>query len=310
MTCNTTCFANARAAARTIAPAAALLLLAIAGCTDAPAATLLPGANLDPLGGALGSELARSAEQPCGYEFVNDLNQPGYSYQDREHAVITYNSAGLDILEEGVYDDSNAFSFRYTTEYTAMGNPLHFVAEFDGDYRTDMLYVYDSFGRLIQSTVDNDGEDADSVYTYGYGDDGLRRSAHVVLPTVTYDRTYHYDDNARVVQVDRDNGPDGTIDEITRFEYNDAGRVTSRTITDSAGTVIGTGAATYDRGNRVISRIDTRMTIEGLWRHTSDYAYSGQRLDTLVDIDRITDSAGQVVADSQTRYVWHYGRCR
>jgi hypothetical protein len=287
---------------------AILALIAMTGCAEDPTTGLIPGAVMDAVGGPPAGAMS---DKPCGYDLDYSLTLP-FS-QSREHwtVVITYNEAGLDVLEEGV-DDNKRVTVRYTTEYNAMGQPLHFQDERPGATTSHLFYVYDSFGRLIRYSGDNAGDSKEEwVATYAYGEDERRLSAPLVLERVTYDRTYRYDDHARLIQTDRDNGPDGTIDEVTRFEYDDRERLTTKTVTNSAGKVIVNGTISYDSSNHLISSLDTYSFDDGGAATISfDYRYNSGRLASQKYEHRGTDAAGAVINHSINEWEWRYSNCR
>lgn len=292
--------------------AALLILLVATGCPQSgDGGPPIPGADLDAVVGARGAAVAAADLQPCGYEITNDSTFAGLPpIHEHEIVRITYDAAGLNRLEEGV-DDRNGFAFRYTTEYTEMGNQAYFKAEFVDLPMLQFWYVYDSFGRMVRSATDQDGDDReDLVATYVYGDDGRRTIAHLA-GRVTYDRTYHYDDDGRVIQLDRDDGPDGVIDEVTTFQYDDIARVTTMLVTDRDQRVTGTGTTSYDGDNHKLVSTDSHFFFDppGSYTTTTRYTYAAGRLVSDTTTTTMSDAGGAVYSTDIDRLDWHYEHC-
>lgn len=288
----------------------ALAAFALTACTEGPIQDPLPSAITDEIGGAPGGALAGDPERPCGYEFNHSFTTPSSQTKDHWVARITYNDAGLDVLEEA-FDDSGQLVVLRTTEYNAMGQQLHYQ-EIQRGQTYHLWFAYDSFGRLIRYSGDYDDNGHEEwVATYGYGGDDRRISAHLALATVTYDRTYHYDESARLIQIDRDNGPDGSLDEITRFAYDDRARVINKIVSNSAGAVTVNGTATYDDSNRLISSVDN-FKFEGGFTTVQafDYTYSSDALLSQGYQFTHHDPAGALINDTRHRFDWRYSNCR
>lgn len=290
-----------------------LAIAVLAGCTSAAPSHPLPSALADPTPRPPGA-LASAASRPCGYDhhfFTVMIASSGLqAVPGHDRAVITYDAAGLDVLEEAV-DDAARFAFRATFAYDAMGSLVRAsreTADAPGVVVQDVR-VHDSFGRLLRRSMDLDGDDReDWIASYGYAGDGNPTRAHVVMTgagAATYDRTYRYDDAARLAEVDRDDGPDGTIDEITRYTYDDAARMTTMVTTDRTGGVVGRSTTTYDAQDRVVSVIGSALDPRGNVTATSTdrYTYDGDRL-----VSEDHDDSG--APGSAVRYDWRYDHCR
>jgi hypothetical protein len=283
---------------------AVMAALAMTACGDSPLADLLPGQSLDQVG-------PQSLDsQPCGYETTSEITASGMVFTFHDTFRIAYNDAGLNVLEEG-FDESGQLQTRERSEYSAMGKIVYHAIGID-PFLAESFIVYDSFGRSIRSSFDLDGDGTEEVVrTHTNDGEGRRIATRVVdLRSTNYDLTYQYDDNARVIQTDRDNGPDGTIDEVTTIEYDDVARVMTRTVTDAANGVIDLATFRYDERNRIRSWNMT-MVIDGD-NHTAthDYVYDSDRLVAENDQFTRTDPSGTPISSSTTRYDWQYGSCQ
>src|SRR5262249_32170189 len=151
-----------------------------------------------------------------------------------------------------------------------------------------------------------DGKE-DWIATYAYGSDGRRVSAHLILPTVTYDRAYKYGADGRLAELDRDDGPDGHVDQITTYSYDDDTRTESRNVVDSSGHGIGSGITTYDDENHLLTdeRIDIGAT------YTSDtteaHVFDGDREVSDTWGTHYTTPAGAPDGFFSDALVWRYG---
>jgi hypothetical protein len=291
-------------------PILAIAALA-AGCSSSSAPHQLPSALAEPLPGP-GPAAIGSSARPCGYDYsffaVVSTSSGSELSLRRNHARITYNPAGLDVLEAAT-DDDDRFAFRSTFDYDAMGNLMHDTrarALDPGRVEQDWL-VYDSFGRLLGHSTDLDGDGReDSATTYGYAGDGNPTRAHVADTQAghAHDLAYHYDDDARLVQVDRDDGPDGIIDQTSRYEYDDPRRVTTMTTTDRAGSVLGRSTTTYDSHDHVLSVVATELDVQSIvtLQSTDSYVYDAGRL--------VSESHDGGSPGSGVRYDWRYDHCQ
>jgi hypothetical protein len=295
-------------------PVISVIAATAAGCASTPSPDPLPSADLEPRVPRPPSASAAGSARPCRYDhsffyamFGSNglLVVPGH-----DQARVTYNPAGLDVLEEAV-DDADHFAFRRTFAYDAMGNLVHDTtasAESAVQLTQDWL-VYDSFGRLIRHSMDRDGDGReDWIAAYGYAGDGNPVTAHVVSTQgagEAYDRAYHYDDNARLIEVDRSRPPDGTIDQINRYDYDDVHRVTLLTTSDGGGGVVGRSVTTYDDRDRVVSVESTELDAQGNVTATATDRFT-------YDADRLISEAydNTAVAGSAVRYDWHYDHCQ
>jgi YD repeat-containing protein len=230
-----------------------MLLFVVAGCADSASSRALPGVDPDETGRQI-SALVSANVQPCGYTHTDNYPALFGSPAQINHYVgrFTYNDRG-DVILDATVDAADELSYEFATEYNAMGQPASFVDTYaDAPTRRAWL-TYDSFGRLIRFSGDDDGnETEDWVSTYAYGDDGSRLSAHHVQPGYDYDRTYGYDERGRLNELARDNGPDGVVDELSRYVYDDARRVITMTMTDPTGRVLETDVQHYDAEDHLV----------------------------------------------------------
>ncbi|MCE9577229.1 MAG: hypothetical protein K8W52_29040 [Deltaproteobacteria bacterium] len=286
-----------------------VLSIAAAGCTSGDASQI-PGADTDPVSGTAASALTRLGLSPCGYSTSGDLvDFDGAVTHSASTATVTYDQEGRDILEEVV--DANGLAVTSTTtEYDAMGNPVRWH-DVRPDGETDLWLAYDSFGRLLRYSGDEGADGTEEwVATYTYGADGRRTGARLVQASGTYERAYRYGADGRLAELDRDDGPDGVIDAHTVYSYDDDARVQTRTTTNAAGAVVGTGSTTYDDANRAIAVLDTRPGADYSSTSWSNTAYGADRVltqDSGGDTVREVDQARQ---QSTNHLIWQYDGCR
>jgi YD repeat-containing protein len=288
----------------------AVSLCAAAGCTSSPTSPI-PGANPDAVPGAIAAPLSQINSPPCGYRLVYDVVDPdGSKHESIWNATVMYDGAGRDIAETAV-DEHGAVVMHDTTEYDGHGNPVKFDDARPGEPTSTWWLVYDANDHLTRYAGDQSGDGKeDWVATYGYGADGLRVSAHLVLAKTTYDRAYHYGDDGRLIRLDKDVGPDGTIDESTTYQYDDAARVTTRTVTDAAGHVTGNGRSTYDVENRLLHNEQSlRVSADDTWLSTEDHVYAGDKAvsETWSDKDTYADGSSSGTTNDVE---WKYDHCQ
>jgi hypothetical protein len=298
-----------------------LLCLLAAGCAaDAPpAASHVPGIVVDNIGSTV-SALSRENTRPCGYEHDEILQGTDQADQIiHTVAAIQYNAAGLDILEDE-RDDAGSSTYKLTSEYDAMGNTSHWLMLQPGLDQSEIVQegrlAYDSFGRLIRYEIDSDygvgGLNGTTTATYTYGDHDLRATAHLVRtdrPERSYDRTYTYDAQDRLIRLDRDFQYDGTIDESERYAYDDAAGTATMDLVDGAGMPISHTDYTYDSDEHLTKeathQADATDIQDTLYEHLYD---AGRRVaDNQTYHDAATDNS--LVFDTTENYSYQYS-CR
>lgn len=286
-----------------------ILLFVVAGCADSPRAQVLPGADVDQTTGRI-TQMVSENVRPCGYTHTEDFRELTPDQHHVYTARLTYNQRG-DVVLDAAVDEAEGLSYSHATEYNAMGQPSSYIDTYSDSPTSRLWLTYDSFGRLARYSDDEDGDGVeDWVSTYGYGNDGDRITAHHVGNDGDYDRTYGYDDRGRVVEVRRDNGPDGVVDEISKYVYDEAQRVTTMTMTDPTGHVLQTDTTHYDADNHVVLeeyysiRNRDRTPINVTYTNT----YEGGRLQAAVTF-MAGDSPDPVVDSSTTRDDYQYDGC-
>jgi len=294
-----------------------LPLLAAACGIDALSSRSLPGTALDAVGASPGGSVSAQSDRPCGYKISEDRVNFDRSTQHDEITVsITYSPQGLDISEQGV-DGNHNIVMQNSTDYDSAGNLIQYTyVRNDPGYsaKATEWAAYDSFGRLVRYSEDDDGDgEVDVVTTFAYGGDGRRSSAHSARtsalfgPSANYDRYYLYDDEGRLVQTDKDVGYDGSIDELLLVRYDDAARIETRTWKNLAGKVIGNGTTNYDTEYHLGNAEDVFIRADGTDRY--EYAY----LDGRAMSESLTSEEFRSSDMAKSEYVWKltytYGRC-
>ena len=310
---------------------ALLAILATTGCSSPPSDRLLPTASVDSVSPAFGAAAVgpptsassapvpvRSGPRPCGYHIIAGT-PPDHTHR---WARITYNAAGLDVLEEAVGDD-HELAFRHASDYDAMGNLAHHSATAGGRPAEQWL-VYDSFGRLLRhSGDDDDGSDGheDWWVTYQCDNDRNPIAAHLELEindkgvaAIIYDRTYRYDEHARLIELDRararPDGLPGVVDQISRYTYDEDSRETKKTVEavkDGKETEVGSSTTRYDLQNHVLSMVEDQLDAGSWFRLTDTYSYESGRLLSKTSI--VVDSSSESVV-ATTQYVLQYDHCQ
>lgn len=284
------------------------IAILLAGCGESASFQMLPSArSADAPRGDFPLAGFAVPQRPCGYEATADDAQTGmptrHSYR---LARITYNPVGLDVSEDGV--DDNELAFRNTTEYDAMGSPVSYRRMFPAAPAPVGWSLYDAFGRLIRASADSDGDgEEDDVTTYVNDRAGYRISAHRVSREGSHDELFHYDGDGRLIAIDSDIGLDGMPQQVASYDYDDIMRVTTKTLTDRSGAVIGGGTTTYDRDNHVLEMIDTTPTPTGSHRAEHRNRYATGRLLTTELVD--TEQGATDVAVTTVVFVWRYEHC-
>lgn len=285
-----------------------IALLAASCGTDASSLYSIPGEALDGVGGSPGGALSMQSARPCGYKITEDWLNFDRSTQHYEIAVtITYNGQGLDIAEQGV-DGNHNVVMQDSTEYDAAGNLIAYAYHRDDPTysgRSMQFAAYDSFGRMVRYSEDDDGDGViDVVTTFAYGGDGRRETSHSMATSslfgasADYDRYYRYDLEGRLVQKAKDVGYNGSIDELLRVEYDDSARVETRTTTNLSGKVIGNGTTHYDVDRHVANAEDTFTRADGSDVYVYTYLGGRQVSESLTsEVIRSSDLA-------MSKYVW------
>src|SRR5690349_13706265 len=107
--------------------ALSVITVIAAGCSSSPPPNPLPSAFEERTPRPPGP-VALGSARPCRYDHTffsvvvaasGTQVVPGH-----DQAHVTYNPAGLDVLEEAV-DDADQFAFRHGFDYDAMGNLVH-----------------------------------------------------------------------------------------------------------------------------------------------------------------------------------------
>lgn len=285
-----------------------IALLAAACGTDASSMFPIPGEALDGVGGSPGGALSAQTVRPCGYRITEDWENFDQSTEHDEITVtITYNGAGLDIAEQGV-DGNHNVVMENSSEYDVAGNLMAFSYQrHDPQYsaQSTQFAAYDSFGRMVRLSEDDDGDGViDVVTTFSYGGDGRRDRSHSMATSslfgasANYDRAYHYDTVGRLVQKTKDVGYNGSVDELLQVEYNDRARVETRTTTNLSGRVIGNGTTYYDADQHIANAEDTFTRPDGSDVYVYNYLGGRQMSQSLTsEVIRGSDLA-------KSKYVW------
>ena len=293
-----------------------LLCVAAAGCaSDSSSATTgVPGIAVDTTFATAVSALSRGDAHPCHYDH-NELSTATDQPDSARHsaAKISYNAAGLDVLEDEV-DDAGGLVLRLTSEYGAMGNVTHWLMAqpiFNQEvFNQEGFLAYDSFGRLIRYEIDDDN--GTSTATYTHGNHNLRATAHLTRtdrPERGYDRTYTYDAQDRVIRLDRDIGFDGTIDESDRYVYDDVARTATMDTVNAAGTVLKHTDFTYDDDGHVTSEVSHSATDTDIEDSRYDRVYEGGKWISGRDHYRDASADGTLVFVLDENYDYQYS-CR
>lgn len=280
-----------------------------AGCMESADTGLLPGVELDGAPRAV-SAITRDEPKPCGT--LSKMVFPDIGFEQTTRSRITYDRAGLEVLRVGVSEDTGEEEYRYTIEWNHRGQLVQAHNEFAGGVNYHYWYTYDRFDRLVRTATDEDGDGAeDSVLVYAYRRDGLRATSQLTSTrSGNYLQHYFYDENRRLIRTERDLGLDGTIDQVTTFEYDDEMRQSAVTATDAAGVIITHSTVSYDARDRVTSRIRHDFEAGETILQEEHYRYARDRLiqDTYT-FARIADGSEPVIlTDGTTDYF--YGRCR
>jgi len=278
----------------------------------------LPGAAIDTVGASPGGgTVSAQSARPCGYKISEDwVNYDRSTQHDEITVSITYGPSGLDISEQGV-DGNHNVVIQNSSDYDSAGNLIQYTyLRNDPNYsaKATEWAAYDSFGRLVRYSEDDDGDgEVDVVTTFAYGGDGRRASAHSATtsslfgPSANYDRYYRYDTEGRLAETDKDVGYNGSIDEILLVHYDDDARIETRTRKDLKGTVIGNGTTYYDAEYHISNAEDVFIRNNGT--DTYEYAY----LDGRALSQSLTSENVRASDLAMSEYVWtltyNYGRC-
>jgi len=256
-----------------------LLCVVAAGCAadSPPAETGVPGIVVENNLGSAVSALSHQAVRPCRYTHDVVFQLTGQADQVvHSAATITYNAAGYDVLEDE-RDDAGNSVLRLTTDYGAMGNATHWLME-QPELNQEAFLAYDSFGRLIRYEIDED-DGSSSTATYTYGNHNLRATARIARtdrPERSYDRTYTYDAQDRVIRLDRDFGLDGTIDESERYVYDDVERTATMDMVSGTGALLKHTDFTFD-GDQLTREVTHQVNAIDVEDTTDDYLYDAGR---------------------------------
>ncbi len=131
-----------------------------------------------------------------------------------------------------------------------------------------------------------------------------------MAPAGVDDRSYTYDADGRLIEVTRDNGPDGVVDLTSRYVYDDVQRTVAMTMTDPAGLVLQTDTTHYDADNHVVREEYFSIRNKTMAQIFIDYVdtYSDGRLTTSTEVTREPDPVnGDYTYD--TRDEWRYDGC-
>lgn len=267
-----------------------LATIALTGCAtddDPPANEPLPGKG-DSVGYYGVNQ--RGEQQPCGYHVAGESlspNAPPYSYE--YDGAYTYDGAGNVTAEHSTGEPASDTTY----QYDALGNVTRMTFSFAGGEPLINTIAYDSFGRFLRFARDygDDGVD-DSATTYSYLDGAPRASTisqRILtdkLPNSTsYDRTYHYDELARRVGYEQDNGPDGTIDQTSVVVYDDAARNVVETTRNAAGVITSTVDSTYSPSNKLVRDLRSYFEADKTYVTETTWTYDGARLLAYTVID-------------------------
>src|SRR5262249_22153331 len=112
------------------------------------------------------------------------------------------------------------------------------------------------------------------------------------------------------IALEVDEGLDG-LKETTTYHYDDAARVTTRSVTNAAGHAVGSGTSAYDDDNRLVHRDDSSHD-EGsnTVRPTSteDHTYRGDEEVSYTSSYRLIDPDGEMQLTTE-RWDWQYDHC-
>jgi len=293
------------------------LLAAACGSDATSVYPPIPGEVLDGIAASPGGSVSAQSVRPCGYKISEDWVNFDQSKQHDEITVtITYDGNGFDIAEQGV-DGNHNVVMQNNSEYDAAGNLIAYTYERTDppyDAKSTQFAAYDSFGRIVRYSEDDDGDGViDVVTTFSYGGDGRRQSAHAMATSplfgasANFDRTYQYDTHGRLIEKTKDVGYNGSADEVLLVDYDDMTRVETRTTKNLSGHVIENGTTHYDAERHIDNAEDTFTRADGSDVYV--YAYLGGRQvsESLTsEVVRSTDLA-------KSQYVWlltyTYERC-
>jgi len=190
--------------------------------------------------------------------------------------TFTYDAAGRKLTDELDEGDDGSVDSRKTWTYDAAGLPV-----------------------LLEVDTDADGG-SESTYSYSHDPNGalLTETFETSFPVADWEDTLQYD-QATLVRRRRDNGIDGSTDELTDYTYDPDGTVLEEATTDpDDGSALRTVSRTTDGAGHVLTLLFEDFVDGSALRLTYTYDAAGN----VVIVER--DPRADGTASTVTTYVW------